>query len=102
MSAPKAEVTTREDAERQQQLGAQHPARANRAVADTVMKMTANMLVATAWRGDIPTMIMSGTLMSELPPVIAPSAPVATMRAAEDGDLSAGHLGPLIARLARR
>ena len=29
----------------------------------------------------MPTMIMSGTLMSELPPVIAPSAPVATMRA---------------------
>ena len=56
-------------------------ARANRAVAETVMKRTANMFVATACRGVIPTMIMSGTLMSELPPVMAPRAPVATMRA---------------------
>jgi hypothetical protein len=36
-------------------------------------------LVATASREDIPTMIISGTLMSELPPVIAPTADVATI-----------------------
>ncbi len=69
-------------AERQQQVGAfSIRARANRAVAETVMKMTANMLVATACRGVMPTVIISGTLISELPPVIAPRAPVATIRA---------------------
>jgi hypothetical protein len=55
-------------------------ARANRAVAEMVMNITANMLVATAWRGVIPTMIISGTLISELPPVMAPTAPVTSMR----------------------
>ena len=44
------------------------------------MNVTANMLVATACRGDMPIVIISGTLMSELPPVMAPTAPVTTMR----------------------
>ncbi len=57
------------------------PARANRAVADTVMNSTANMLVATACRGAMPTVIITGTFTSELPPVIAPMAPVASMMA---------------------
>ena len=81
MSAPKAEVATVRTPRGSGSSARSIRARANRAVADTVMEMTANMLVATACRGDIPTMIISGTLMSELPPVIAPSAPVATMRA---------------------
>src|SRR5882762_2979889 len=42
--------------------------RAKRAVDDTVMKKTANMLVATACRDDMPTMIINGTLINELPP----------------------------------
>ena len=44
------------------------------------MNITANMLVATASRVDIPTRIMTGTLISEWPPVIA-HGPVSTMRA---------------------
>ena len=81
MSAPAAEVTTVMAPSGTSRRARSILARANRAVADTVMKRTANMLVATACRGVIPTVIISGTLMSELPPVIAPSAPVATMRA---------------------
>jgi hypothetical protein len=56
------------------------PARAKRAVAEMVMNVTANMFVATAWRGVMPTMIISGTLIKELPPVMAPTAPVTSMR----------------------
>ena len=74
--APKAEVATVRTPSGSNSSSRSSRARANRAVADTVMKMTANMLVATACRGDMPTVIISGTLMSELPPVMAPSAPV--------------------------
>ena len=59
-------------------------------VADTVMKMSANMLVATARRGDILTMIMSRTLISELPPVLA-QARRSPHEGAEKSDLSDGH-----------
>src|SRR5258708_1152305 len=52
-----------------------------RGVAEMVMNNTANMFVATASRDDMPTMIISGTLISELPPVMAPIAPVTTITA---------------------
>ena len=45
------------------------PARAKRAVADTVIQVTANMLVATAARGIIPKAMRAGTCTSEPPPV---------------------------------
>ena len=78
-TAPTAEVTTVR-MPMGTKIGRRNiPARANRAVAETVMNSTANMLVATACRGAMPTVIISGTFTSEFPPVMAPMAPVATM-----------------------
>src|SRR5664279_4768764 len=76
ITAPSAEVNAVMIASGTSSLQRSRRARAKRAVAEIVMKVTANMLVATAWRGDIPTTIISGTLISELPPVMAPIAPV--------------------------
>ena len=64
-------------------LFSMRPPRAKRQVAERVMNTTANMLVATAARGAIPTAIIRGTLcVRELPPVMAPiCAPVVAMSA---------------------
>ena len=97
MSAPAAEVTMVIAPSGTSRRARSTFARANRAVADTVMNRTANMLVATACRGVIPTVIISGTLISELPPVIAPRAPVATMRALSS-TICATLMPPLITR----
>src|SRR4051794_16689639 len=57
MTAPSADVTTVMAPSGTSSGQRSTPARAKRAVADMVMNVTANMLVATAWRGDIPTVI---------------------------------------------
>src|SRR5438128_699151 len=71
--APIAEVTTMIADRITDSRVTTRPARANRTVADKVMNVTANMLVATATRGDSPHTIITGTLTSELPPVITPT-----------------------------
>src|SRR5262245_45335455 len=79
ISAPSADVSSVITPSGPSRCQRSTPARANRAVADTVMKITANMFVATACRGGIPIVIISGTLISELPPVMAPIAPVTSI-----------------------
>src|SRR5690242_3936337 len=64
--APTAEVTSMIAESATERRVTTRPSRANRAVADAVMKVTANMLVATAVRGDRPSMIITGTFTSEL------------------------------------
>src|SRR3569623_1419665 len=79
ISAPTAEVTTVMIPSGTSRRPRTRPARANRSVAEMVMNVTANMFVATAWRGDIPMVFISGTLISEFPPVMAPIAPVTSI-----------------------